>query len=351
MNTPAPLPTFRECCGDHKFIPLAEGDIQPAPPAEIESELDVLAACSDKLPQDVAVLDFGCGRGQLVGQLRRRGWRAFGIEVGEEFVAAGNALLEGLYADEYPILSMVDADGCARFPAGFFDAIIADQVFEHVSDLDKVAADIVRMLKPGGLLIGMFPARFRVIEPHYRLPLVHWLPKGWVQDMAIQTLVRAGLGVSPPKGMPRTTMAKVVSAYAATETFYRSNREIAAIFAHQGIRLDFDALIASRLDAKLQRTTGLRRAVLFASSRLLPLVQMYSLFQNCMARGVKGATVAATKRRRWRNDREQTAEQTVEQTAISSASLLQPQGLSAAVLDPLSSTGSELSPNPHPPSP
>ncbi|HEX5392082.1 MAG TPA: class I SAM-dependent methyltransferase [Rhodocyclaceae bacterium] len=304
MNTSTPLPTFRECCGDHKFIPLAEHDIQNAPPAEIESELAALAARTGKPPGDIAVLDFGCGRGQLVGQLRRHGWRAFGIEVGEEFVAAGNALLSDLYADEHPILSMVGADGNAKFPAGFFDIVIADQVFEHVSDLDKVAADIARLLKPGGVLLGMFPARFRLVEPHYRLPLVHWLPKGRLQDILVRALVRAGLGVPPPAGIAPATMAKVVGAYAETEIFYRPNREIAAIFARRDIGLDFNALVASRLDTKLQRMAGPPRTALLALSRLLPLVRMYSLFQNCMARGVKGPIAAsATVRRRWQNQR------------------------------------------------
>lgn len=287
MNTSAHLPTFRECCGDHKFIPLAEHDIQNAPPAEIESELAALAPRTGKPPGDIAVLDFGCGRGQLVGQLRRQGWRAFGIEVGEEFVAAGNPFLSGLYADEHPILSMVNAAGSADFPAGFFDIVIADQVFEHVADLNKVAADIARLLKPGGVLLGMFPARFRLIEPHYRLPLVHWLPKGRFQDALIRTMVRSGLGVRPPEGISAETMASVVGIYAATETFYRPNREVAAIFGRHGIQLDFDTLIAARLDTKLRRMAKLPRTTLLVLSRLLPLVRLYSLFQHCMARGVK----------------------------------------------------------------
>ncbi|MGE5531296.1 MAG: class I SAM-dependent methyltransferase [Bacteroidota bacterium] len=287
MNTSAHLPTFRECCGDHKFHPLTEHDIQGALPAEIESELTELIARTGKSPQDVAVLDFGCGRGQLVGQLRRQGWRAFGIEVGEEFVAAGNPFLSGLYAAEHPILSMVNTDGSADFPAGFFDIVIADQVFEHVANLDKVATDIARLLKPGGVLLGMFPARFRLIEPHYRLPLVHWLPKGRLQDALIRTMVRSGLGVRPPKGISAETMASVVGIYAATETFYRPNREVAAIFGRHGIQLDFDTLIAARLDTKLRRMAKLPGATLLVLSRLLPLVRLYSLFQHCMARGVK----------------------------------------------------------------
>ncbi len=279
--------TFRECSGDAKFTPLAESDICAQPKLEVERELAALATQTGRPRRDIAVLDFGCGRGQLVGQLRAHGWRAFGVEIGEQFVAAG-AILSQMFSDEYPIISLVGADGAAAFPAGYFDLVVADQVFEHVADLDKVAADIARLLKPDGILIGIYPAPLRPIEPHYRLPLVHWLAKGRLQRALIVAMVRAGLGVKPPAETSRCAMAAIVAEYAATETFYRSTREVRRIFARHDVALDFDALPRLRMEAKLQRLSGVRRALLLASSRLLPLVRMHNLFRDSMARGVKG---------------------------------------------------------------
>jgi hypothetical protein len=109
-------------------------------------------------------------------------------------------------------------------------------------------------------------------------------------------------------------MSRIVSAYAAMETFYRPNREIAAIFAHRGIQLDFDALVASRLNSKLQRMVGIPRAVLTILSRLLPLVRMYSLFQHCMTRGIKAPVTAPATNHCYRQNKK---EESAEQTAIS----------------------------------
>jgi SAM-dependent methyltransferase len=278
---------FRACSGDAKFTPLNEKDIGGELRPEIGTELAALTARTGKPKREVTVLDFGCGRGQLVGQLRAQGWRAFGVEIEADFVAAGDPLLSRLFEDDHPILSLANANGTVLYPDGFFDIVVADQVFEHVSDLDKVAAEIGRVLKPGGVLISMFPARFRPIEPHYRLPLVHWLRKGRLQQALISTMVRAGLGVRPPAGNSGAAMALIVGKYAATETFYRPNREIAAIFARHGIRLDFNGFIAARLNAKLRRLSGLRRAMLAALSQLMPLVRIYGLFRSSMPRGVK----------------------------------------------------------------
>jgi SAM-dependent methyltransferase len=290
MTATATLRTFRECSGDAKFTPLAESDIGTQPKLEVERELAALATRTGRSQRDIAVLDFGCGRGQLVGQLRAQGWRAFGVEVGERFVAAG-AILSEIFSDEYPIISLVGADGAAPFPAGYFDLVVADQVFEHVGDLDKVAADIARLLKPGGILIGIYPAPLRPIEPHYRLPLVHWLPKGKLQTALIAAMVRAGLGVKPPAGTSRRAMAAIVAEYAAMETFYRSPREVRSIFARHGIALEFDSLPRLRMRDKLRRLSGVRRTLLLASSRLLPLVRMHNLFRDSMARGVKGNVI------------------------------------------------------------
>lgn len=41
-----------------------------------------------------------------------------------------------------------------------FDIVIANELFEHVYDLPKALAEILRVLKPGGRLLGTFPMAF-----------------------------------------------------------------------------------------------------------------------------------------------------------------------------------------------
>lgn len=44
-----------------------------------------------------------------------------------------------------------------QFPAASFDMFISGDVFEHIPDLNKALAEIVRILKPGGVIVSSFP--------------------------------------------------------------------------------------------------------------------------------------------------------------------------------------------------
>ncbi|MCZ7618794.1 MAG: class I SAM-dependent methyltransferase [Myxococcota bacterium] len=42
-------------------------------------------------------------------------------------------------------------------PTGRFDAILSNDVFEHVHDLDRALSELARILRPGGILLATFP--------------------------------------------------------------------------------------------------------------------------------------------------------------------------------------------------
>jgi SAM-dependent methyltransferase len=63
-----------------------------------------------------------------------------------------------------------------------FDFIISNHVIEHVGSYeDQVShiSEIYRCLEPGGVLYFAVPNRWGIIEPHYRLPFLSWLPESW----------------------------------------------------------------------------------------------------------------------------------------------------------------------------
>jgi len=196
-------------------------------------------------------------------------------------------MLSNNFHDEYPLLTYVGDTGGAPFPDGYFDIIVANQVFEHVAHLDAVAAELSRLLGVGGRLLTLYPARFKVVEPHYRLALVHWLPKGRLQQWLIAALVRVGFGVAPPAGMPRSMMGRVIAAYAEQETYYRSNVQIGKLCAASGIELDFELIPQQMLNTKLARLSGWEQTALALLSHLLPLVTMRNVFKSCAAVGSK----------------------------------------------------------------
>lgn len=62
---------------------------------------------------------------------------------------------------------------------GMFDFVISNHVIEHVGSMEnqrRHMAEIFRVLEAGGILYFAVPNRWRLIEPHYNLPLLSWLP-------------------------------------------------------------------------------------------------------------------------------------------------------------------------------
>jgi ubiquinone/menaquinone biosynthesis C-methylase UbiE len=64
------------------------------------------------------------------------------------------------------------------FPACSFDAVVCSQIYEHVPDQPKLFAEIHRVLKPGGVCYLAATNRLVLLEPHYRMWFLSWLPRG-----------------------------------------------------------------------------------------------------------------------------------------------------------------------------
>ena len=65
------------------------------------------------------------------------------------------------------------------FEDGMFDFIISNHVIEHVGSKDAQINhlnEIFRCLEVGGTFYFAVPNRWGLIEPHYKLPLLSWLP-------------------------------------------------------------------------------------------------------------------------------------------------------------------------------
>ena len=58
-----------------------------------------------------------------------------------------------------------------------FDVITCSQVYEHVPSDVRLLEEIMRLLKPGGVCYFAAVNRFKIIEPHYKLPFLSFLPK------------------------------------------------------------------------------------------------------------------------------------------------------------------------------
>lgn len=70
-------------------------------------------------------------------------------------------------------------DARLPFPECRFDVVISNHVIEHVGNRDEQArhlCEIHRVLDRGGILYFAMPNKWSLVEPHYKLPFLSWLP-------------------------------------------------------------------------------------------------------------------------------------------------------------------------------
>lgn len=68
------------------------------------------------------------------------------------------------------------------FQDAAFDVVLSNHVIEHVGNcVAQMAhlAELRRVLRPGGAGYLAVPNRWMVVEPHYRLAFLSWLPRRW----------------------------------------------------------------------------------------------------------------------------------------------------------------------------
>jgi SAM-dependent methyltransferase len=139
----------------------------------------------------VAVLDYGCGAGQIIRELGKRNIEAFGCDVFYEGGDYSSAVPKEWAGTRVRRIE----DGKIPFPSEHFDFIVNNQVMEHVEDYDAVLAEMQRVLKPGGAVLSLFPDRSVWREGHCGIPFLHRFPKGSRARVYYAALLRAaGLG-------------------------------------------------------------------------------------------------------------------------------------------------------------
>ena len=114
---------------------------------------------------DGRVLDYGCGVGKIVSEMHIRNINAFGCDVFYDGGRFSHDLPDG------EIIRKMEG-GTIPFTTSSFDIVINNQVMEHVEDLNGTLAEIYRVLKPGGLIISLFPDKGVYREGHCGIPFL-----------------------------------------------------------------------------------------------------------------------------------------------------------------------------------
>jgi SAM-dependent methyltransferase len=115
-----------------------------------------------KIGTGTSVIDVGCGAGRHSFEAFRRGADVVAFDQDAEELADVDAILQAMSEQgEAPVgakAQVVTGDALALpYVDGEFDCVIASEILEHVPADDRAIDELVRVLKPGGLLAVTVP--------------------------------------------------------------------------------------------------------------------------------------------------------------------------------------------------
>src|SRR5215468_10470834 len=156
----------------HRINPLRLGYIRDAACRKFERNGKSLSCLSG-----LRVLDIGCGAGLLCEPLSRLGAQVIGVDPSASNIAAAKLHADkGHLSIDYRCTTIEEMDVRERF-----DAVLAMEVVEHVTDIGAFVHRCAAMLKPGGLMVVSTLNRnwksfaLAIVGAEY---VLRWLPRG-----------------------------------------------------------------------------------------------------------------------------------------------------------------------------
>lgn len=110
------------------------------------------------------VLDFGAGRGEYIiddsNEFRRKLFNVKGKCARVDGCDVDDAVLTNPYLDH---ATVIDVGAPLPYPDDTFDIVFSRYVYEHVEQPDWMANELLRVVKPGGLIAALTPNKFGYI--------------------------------------------------------------------------------------------------------------------------------------------------------------------------------------------
>lgn len=125
-----------------------------------------------KSTKPLICLEIGCSAGRMTRIFGQHFKRVLAIDIDKE--AIENARKKNRLANiKYQIADALNLP----FKEKSFDVVICNNVYEHLPDPFKMMREVERVLKRDGVCYFAGPNKYTLIEPHYFLPFLSWLPK------------------------------------------------------------------------------------------------------------------------------------------------------------------------------
>ena len=115
--------------------------------------------------KECSVLDIGTGSGHIIRHISQLCKSASSVDLHDERMVKSGYSFRKVKDERLP------------FGNNTFDVVISNHVIEHMPNQKLHISEIARVLKRNGVLYLATPNRFWILDPHYRLPFISWLPK------------------------------------------------------------------------------------------------------------------------------------------------------------------------------
>ncbi|MCK5126374.1 MAG: class I SAM-dependent methyltransferase [candidate division Zixibacteria bacterium] len=147
----------------------------------------VIAVCrdfADKPLDQLVALDLGASTSIMTEYFAGHFKRVIALDVDDVGLKSGKKQTSASNID------YVCSDGTkSGLVDGSVDVIICNQVYEHVEDQHGLAFEIERLLSPNGFCYFGAGNRFVLIEGHYFLPFLSWMPL-WASHLYLKLMGR-----------------------------------------------------------------------------------------------------------------------------------------------------------------
>ena len=141
---------------------------------KVDKVLSILRADGALDEHGGIAIDIGCSIGFFANALAPYYDTVFGLDIDTHALGEAQKLPE----NDADNLVFLTADSLnLPFEDDTVDLILCNHTYEHVPDAAILFAEIFRVLKPGGRCYLGAASRLILVEPHYHLPFLSWLPK------------------------------------------------------------------------------------------------------------------------------------------------------------------------------
>lgn len=124
-----------------------------------------------KDPLQCRCLEIGCSTGINTNYMSNTFAECIGIDIDENAVKFG-------HSNKKSNINFFIGDAMRLpFRSDGFDIIVCNHVYEHVPDSDLLMKELYRVLKRDGFCYFAAGNKFSLIEGHYHLPFLSWIPK------------------------------------------------------------------------------------------------------------------------------------------------------------------------------